>query len=166
MRMKAKFLPSYLTILLLVCSVFVKAQNNPLTGEWKLNKEKTVLAANQLFLLKIAIQVKGDSLLTTRTYQNTDGQEYPFNENLSLSGKESKIVIYDMPRTAKATLSKADGSIALESTTTFYRDGQEVNFKAQETWKVESENKLLSIISKFTTSAGEVSLTSFFDRVK
>jgi len=164
--MKTKFLSYTLTILFLVCSFFVKAQNNPLTGEWKLNKEKTVLAANQLFLLKIAIQVKGDSLLTTRTYQNTDGQEYPFNENLSLSGKEGKIVIYDMPRTAKATLSKADGSIALESTTTFYRDGQEVNFKAQETWKVESENKLLSIISKFTTSAGEISLTSFFDKVK
>ena len=164
--MQTKLLPSSLTILFLICSFFVKAQNNPLTGEWKLNKEKTVLAANQLFLLKIAIQVKGDSLFTTRTYQNTDGQEYPFNENLSLSGKEGKIVIYDMPRTAKATFSKDDGSIVLESTTTFYKDGQEVNFKAQETWKVESENKLLSIISKFATSAGEVSLTSFFDRVK
>lgn len=164
--MKTKFLPFSLAILFLVCSFFVKAQNNPLTGEWKLNKEKTVLATNQLFLLKIVIQVKGDSLFTTRTYQNTDGQEYPFIENLSLSGKEGKIVIYDMPRTAKATLSKDDDSIVLESTTTFYRDGQEVNMKAQETWKVESENKLLSIISKFTTSAGEVSLTSFFDRVK
>lgn len=164
--MKTKILSFSLTILFLVCSFFVKAQNNPLTGEWKLNKEKTVLAANQIFLLKIVIQVKGDSLLTTRTYQNNDGQEYPFNENLSLSGKEGKIVIYDMPRTAKATLSKDDGSIALESTTTFYRDGQEVNMKVLESWKVESENKLLAIISKLTTAAGEVSSTSFFDRVK
>jgi hypothetical protein len=164
--MKTKFLPFSLSILLLSASFFVKAQNNPLTGEWKLNKEKTVLAPNQLFLLKIAIQVKGDSLFTTRTYQNTDGQEYPFNENLSLSGKESKIVIYDMPRKAKATLSMVDGSISLESTTTFYRDGQEVDFKAQETWKVESGNNQLSILSKFMSSAGEVSLTSFFDRVK
>lgn len=164
--MKIKLLPSSFTILFLVCSLFVKAENNPLTGEWKLNKEKTVLSTNQLFLLKIVIQVKSDSLFTTRTYQNTDGQEYPFDENLSLNGKEGKIVIYDMPRTAKATLSKDDGSIELESTTTFYRDGQEVNMKAQEIWKVESESKLLSIISKFTTPAGELSLTSFFDRVK
>ena len=164
--MQTKFLSFSLTFLFLVCAFFVKAQNNPLTGEWKLNKEKTMLAPNQLFLLKIAILVKGDSLFSTRTYQNTDGQEYPFNENLSLSGKESKIVIYDMPRTAHATFSKDDGSMALESTTTFYRDGQEVNMKAQETWKVDSENKLLSVVSKFTTSAGELSSTSFFDRVK
>ncbi len=164
--MKTKSFPFYLTLLLLVSSFCAQAQNNPMTGEWKLNKEKTVMANNQIFLLKIAVQVKGDSLLTTRTYQNTDGQEYPFNENLSLSGKENKIVIYDMPRTAKATISKADGSIILDSTTTFYRNGEAVNMVTQETWKVEPDNKLLSINSKLITAGGEIAATSFFDRVK
>ena len=117
-------------------------------------------------MLKIAIQVTGDSLLTTRTYQNNDGQEYPFKENLSLSGKEGKIVIYDMPRTAKATFSKADGSIVLNSTTTFNNNGQDVDMMAEETWKVEQEGKLLSITSKDTIPGRNYTVTSFFDGVK
>jgi hypothetical protein len=164
--MKTKSFPFFLTLLFLVSSFCTQAQKNPLTGEWKLNKEKSVLPGNQIFLSKINIQVKGDSLLTTRIYEDANGQEYPFDENLSLSGKESKIVIYNMPRTAKATLSKADGSIILNSITTFNNNGEEVNMVAQETWKVEQENKLLSITSKDTISGRNYIVTSFFDGVK
>ena len=79
------------------------------SGKWELNKEKTILADNQLFLSGITIQLKSDSLFTTRIYQNTNGEEYPFDENLSLDGKECKITIYDMPRTSKVTKSE-DGN--------------------------------------------------------
>jgi len=164
--MKTKSFPFFLMFLFLVSSFCAQAQKNQLTGEWKLNKEKTVLAGNQIFLSKINIQVKGDSLLTTRIYEDSNGQEYPFDENLSLSGKENKIVIYDMPRTAKATLSKADGSILLNSTTTFNRNGEDINMLTEETWKVEPDNKLLSISSKYTISGEKSVATSFFDRVK
>lgn len=164
--MKTKSFSFFLMLLFLVSTFCAQAQNNPLTGEWKLNKEKTVLPDSQIFLSKINIQVKGDSLFTTRIYEDTNGQEYPFDENLSLNGKESKIFIYNMPRTAKATLSKADGSIILTSTTTFNNNGQDVDMVAEETWKVEQESKQLSITSKDTIPGRNYTVTSFFDGVK
>lgn len=155
-----------LVILFFILSISVQAQNSGLTGEWKLNREKTILADNQLFLSKVTIQVKGDSLLTTRVYENGNGEEYPFDENLSLDGKESKIVIYEMPRTSKASKVNADGSVMIESKTTFSGNNGEDNLLAKETWKVDNEGKILTLDFTNKSSAGEVAGTNYYNKVK
>ncbi len=154
------------TLLLAISTFSLHAEEPGFTGEWKLNKEKTVLQGSQIFLSKLTIKIKGDSLLTNRTYENADGQEYPFVENLFLNGKESKIVIYDMPRTTKATRSATDGTLVLDSNTTFNRDGQEAVMNSKETWKVEPGAKVLTI--SFTTKLADREFpgTLYLDRVK
>jgi hypothetical protein len=164
--MKTKSASGFIIFLLLIFSFSVKAQNDIFTGEWTLNKEKTVLADNQLFLSKIKIELKNDSILMTRTYQNGNGDEYPFDENLSLDGKESKIIIYDMPRTSNAKKSSSDGAILIESKTTFTTDNGEENMVAKETWKVDNEGKMLAVEFSNKTSAGEVSGIHYFNKVK
>ena len=164
--MKARKLFFVMVSLLVIISLTTQAQKSNLTGEWKLNKDKTGQQNGQVFLSKIAISIKSDTLFTTRTYEDGNGQEYPFDENLSLTGKENKIVIYDMPRSAKATWAKSDDAISLDSSTTFNRDGQDVVMVAKETWKVEVGNKSMTINTKFNLPSGEVSATSFFDRIK
>jgi hypothetical protein len=155
-----------LLILFFTSSLSVQAQYTALTGEWKLNREKTVLTDNQLFLSKVTIQLKGDSLLTTRIYENGNGEEYPFEENLTLDGKEGKIVIYDMPRTSKASKVNEDGSIVIESKTTFNGNNGEDNLLAKETWKVDNASKLLVVSFTNKTSAGEASGTSYYNKIK
>jgi hypothetical protein len=155
-----------LFVLLIISSFAAQAQNTGLTGEWKINREKTVIAENQLLLSKVTLQLKGDSLLTTRTYEDPNGTEYPFEENLTLDGKESKITIYEMPRTSKATRSGTDGSIIIESTTTFNNNGVEDNLKAKEVWKLDTEGKILSVEFTNKMSAGEVAGTSYYNKVK
>lgn len=152
--------------MLAVSAFSLRAEEPGFNGQWKLNKEKTVLQGSQIFLSKLTIKVSGDSLLTTRTYENADGQEYPFVENLSLDGKESKIIIYDMPRITKATRSASDGALMLDSNTTFYRDGQETVLNSKETWKIEPGDKLLTI--SFTTKMADREFpgTLYLDRVK
>ena len=164
--METKNFKLIFTLLLAITTFSLQAEEPGFTGEWKLNKEKTVLQGSQIFLSKLTIKVTGDSLLTTRTYETADGQEYPFVENLSLNGKEGKIVIYDMPRTTKATRSASDGTLVLDSNTTFSRDGQETVMNSKETWKVEPGAKLLTIV--FTTKMAEREFpgTLYFDRVK
>ena len=164
--MKTKATLGLLFILFFISSISVQAQNTDVSGEWKLNREKTNLADAQLFLSKITLQVKGDSLLTTRVYENGNGEQYPFEENLSLDGKECKIVIYEMPRTSKASRSNNDGSILIESKTTFYGNNGEDNLLTKETWKVDNDSKML--IVDFTTkmSAGEVTGKSYYDKAK
>src|SRR5512133_1257425 len=97
--MKTKFITLALFIYVTIPAF---CQNLKFNGEWKINIQKSAVPADQLYLSKISLKFKGDSLLTKRYYQSPDGQEYPFDENFSLDGKEAKIFIYDMPRMAKA----------------------------------------------------------------
>ena len=164
--MKTKSASGFIIFLFLLSSFSVKAQNSSFTGEWTLNKEKTVLADNQLFLSRIKIQLKNDSLLMTRTYQNGNGDEYPFDENLSLDGKENKIIIYDMPRTSNAKKSATDGAILIESKTTFNGSNGEDNMLAKETWKVDDDGKILAVEFTNKTSGGEVKGILYYNKVK
>lgn len=133
------------TVLLLFIIVPLSAQS--FNGEWKINLQKSTVPSDQLYLAKISMQVKGDSLLTTRYYQSPDGQEYPFLENMSLDGKESKNTIYDMPRVSKAQKGEG-GSILVDSKTTFYGNGGEDNLIAKETWKVDKDTLVLEMINQ------------------
>ncbi|MFA5819085.1 MAG: hypothetical protein WC854_07375 [Bacteroidales bacterium] len=164
MQTKATFL--FLILFTFTFSFSALGQRANFSGEWKLNKEKTVLADNQLFLSKVSINLKSDSLLTTRVYENVNGEEYPFEEKLSLDGKESKIVIYDMPRTTKASRSNTDGSIIIESTTIFNGNNGEENLIAKETWKVDNEGQTLTIGFTNKMSGGETTGTNYYNKVK
>jgi hypothetical protein len=164
--MKTKTIIILGMLLIFFSSSTIKGQSSKFSGEWKFNKEKTALKSSRLFLSQIKIHLKSDSLLTRRIYEADSGEEYPFVENLSLDGKECKIVIYDMPRTTKALFSAKTGLINVESTTTFYGDYGEDNFKAKETWKVEDKGKTLSIATSSTFSGGSSSDTLYFDKVK
>jgi hypothetical protein len=164
--MKTKAVLFFLTILLFLSSFKGFAQKPDFSGEWKLNKEKTVLADNQLFLSRITIQLKSDSLLTTRVYENGSGEEYPFDENLSLDGKDCNIYIYDMPRKTKASRSDVDGSIVFESSTIFNGYNGTDTLSAKETFNTDNEGKILTM--KFTnkSSAGEITGTNYYDKIK
>ncbi|HEY3388218.1 MAG TPA: hypothetical protein VGK38_01510 [Prolixibacteraceae bacterium] len=164
--MKTKIFTLIFTLLLVITSFSLQAEEPGFTGEWNLNKGKTVLQGGQLFMSKLTVKVKGDSLFTTRTYETADGQEYPFDENLSLDGKESKIVIYNMPRTTKATRSNADGTFILDSNTTFNRDGQDVVMNSKETWKLEPGANMLTISVTTKMADTEFPGTLYLDRVK
>jgi hypothetical protein len=155
-----------ISILFLLPAVTIFGQKADLSGEWKLNKEKTVLADSQLFLSGITIQVKSDSLLTTRVYENGNGEQYPFDEKLSLDGKECKILIYDMPRTTKIARSDNDGSIRFESMTVFQGYNGTDTLSAKETFKLDNDGKVLTMNFTNKSSAGEVTGINYYDKVK
>ncbi len=117
-------------------------------------------------LVRIDVQIKGDSLLTERYYDTGDGQVYPFTENLTLDGKEYNITIYDMPRKSKASLSDVDGSVIVESTITFNGNGSSEDFISQETWKADSVNKILTISFKNKISGGETEGAFIFNKAE
>jgi hypothetical protein len=141
----------------------VSGQSPLFTGEWNFNKEKSTTQNNQLFLSKITVLQKTDSLFTTRVYQNEYGELYPFKENLPLNGQEGKIVIYDMPRKAKASLSANSTRLNFESTTTFYGNSGPDDLNSKETWSIENGGKALKIDYTLTYSAGSNEGTLYFD---
>jgi hypothetical protein len=130
-----------------------------------MNKEKSSVN-EQIFLTGITIQFKSDSLLTNRVYENGNKEEFPFDENLSLDGKDCKINIFDMPRTSKATRSETDGSITISSATTYNGTNGEEDMTAKETWKLDSTGKILILEFTNTMSGNEVKGTYYYDKVK
>ena len=164
MKTKTNILIFFFLLLLPVS--FINAQNPDLSGEWKLNKEKSTVADAQLFLSKITIQVKSDSLFTTRVYENGNGEEYPFEENLSLDGKDCKIVIYEIPRTSKATRSATDGSIMIASSTTFNNGNGPEDMTANETWKMDNDGHFLTLTFNNKMSGNEMTGTYYFEKAK
>jgi hypothetical protein len=164
--MKTKTVFSILLLLILIPAFRVSGQKDNFSGEWKLNKEKSALTDTQLFLSKITILLKSDSLLTTRTYENGNGEEYPFDEKLSLDGKDCKIVVFNMPRTSKATLSDADKSIKITSATTFTGNNGEEDMTADETWKLENDGQFLTLSFSNKMSGNDMTGKYYFERVK
>jgi hypothetical protein len=164
--MKTKTIFLFLILFTFTYSFTAVGQGTNFSGVWKLNKEKTVLADDRLFLSEIKIQLKNDSLFTTRIYQNSNGEEYPFDENLSLDGKESKITIYEMPRTSSALKSEPDGSLIVLSTTTFNGQNGEEDLITKETWKVDNEGNTLTIDFTNMMSGNEIKGTNFYNKVK
>ena len=162
--MKTKTVFSILLLLILIPAFRVSGQKDNFSGEWKLNKEKSALTDTQLFLSKITLQLKSDSLLTTRTYENGNGEEYPFDEKLSLDGKESKITIYDMPRTSTATRSDSDGSINIKSTTSFNSGNGQEDMTANETWKLDTDGQFLVLQFTNKMSGNESTGTYYFNK--
>ena len=163
--MKTRLVLFLTAILFFISFIPVSGQASSFSGEWKLNREKSNLGDNQLIMTKLTVMVKGDSLLTTRTYETGDGSEYPFEENLILDGKDCKITIYDMPRVTKS-ITKNDGSIAVESKTTFMGGGGEDNLVSKESWKTGDAGKNLIIEFANSMTAGSTSGSFYFERIK
>lgn len=162
--MKTKSIFFSLIVIAVTASFSLSAQSTGFSGEWKLDQTKTANVDNQLFLAGVIIKLKADSLLTTRIYENGMGEQYTFDENLSLDGKDAKIVIYDMPRTSKVTKSASDGSLSFESTTTFNGQYGEENLLAKETWKIDPEGKLLTIDFTNKMADNETTGTNYYNR--
>lgn len=144
-------------VLVLTFSSSVAGQKADFTGTWKIDKSKIPVTVNFPVLTQITINIKGDSLLTERFYDTGDGQEYPFDENLTLDGKECMIIIYDMPRKSKANWLEKDVVLTLESTTTATGSNGPQDYRSIETWAVDKVNKILTISFKNNSPAGESS---------
>jgi hypothetical protein len=141
-------------VLTIFSSILASAQKDDFNGTWRLNPGKSTLAEYTPVLTRINVRITGDSLLTERYYDTGEGQEYPFTENVTLDGKEHSITIYEMPRKTKALWSENDGTLVVESVTTFTGDMGTQDFVSKEAWKVDKINNTITI--SFTNKVGDM----------
>lgn len=137
--MKTKSL--IISVIAFFISISAFSQAPSFNGVWKIDRQKSAVPSDQLFLSKINIKINGDSLYTTRVYEDPNGQEYPFDENFLLNGSESNTVIYEMPRVSKAQKGN-DDTIVIDSKTTFNGNGGDESLISKETWKVSPDGVL------------------------
>ena len=162
--MKIKMCLSLLASMIITVSVFAGDGNTGYSGTWKLDKIKSTNLNGELLLSEISFKVINDSLLTTRTYESSNGETYTFTENLTMDSKEHKIVIYDMPRKAKAQWSDKGSNLLIETTTTFTRDSDEQDVTSIETWILSEGGNQLTFDFVTKTAAGNAKGTYYFTK--
>jgi hypothetical protein len=163
--LKKLSIPVLLVFLLSITSFGPRGKVN-FSGEWKLDREKTTLSEGRLYLSKIKISQEKDILQTTRTYTNQNGEQYPFDEEITVDGEEREIVIYEMKRRTAAKWSEDGKSLIIKSITKYWGDSGEEEFSIDETWDVDKKGNVLSI--DYTTNSvwGTNTGTSFFNKAE
>jgi len=141
-----KKLTSQTSLLLAATAVMVFSSftilNAPpnLSGEWKLNEGKSDLGQ---FGRGAAKKIKVESqdaqgISFERTTTNQNGEEVVRKEKLTFDGKENESTATGGFGTSKtkATAKISDDAMDVNSTVTFERDGQPMEIKRKETWKL------------------------------
>ena len=135
------------------------------SGEWSFNEAKSNIGEGRFMAsLKLTVKQDGNNLTIERLRTGRDGQERKSTQELTLDGKESE---YNAGRgTRKSTVTWSDDGLALtiKSTMVFDRNGETMEMKSVEQWKLSDGGKILSIDSSSSTPRGERKATMVYDK--
>ena len=146
-------------------NLFAQKGKVDFSGEWSFNESKSDMGEGRFQTsLKLTIKQEGNNLTIERLQKGRDGQERKSTQELTLDGKESE---YTAGRgTRKSTVTWSDDGLALtvKSTMVFDRDGETMEMKSVEQWKLTDGGKILSIESASSTPRGERKATMVYDK--
>ena len=164
------------TSLLLVAALVVLTSATTLlpppnfSGEWKLNESKSEMGQfGRAAAKKIKVEsMDAQGISYDRTSTNQSGEEVVRKEKLSFDGKEAESTYSGGLGSAKrkASAKITDDAMTIDATTTFERDGQPMEVKTKETWKLSDGGQTLTIESNSTSSFGENSMKLVYEKAK
>ena len=135
------------------------------SGEWSFNESKSNMGEGRFqTTLKLTIKQEGNNLTIERLQTGRDGQEITMTQKLTLDGKESKNTTRRGTRKSIVTWSDDGKSLTIKSTMVFDRDGETMEMKSVEQWKLTDGGKILSIDSSSSTPRGERKTTMVYDK--
>jgi hypothetical protein len=139
-------------------------------GEWKLNETKSELGQfGRGAAKKIKVEsIDAQGISYERTTTNMDGEEVVRKEKLSFDGKETESTYTGGFGSAKrkASAKVTDDAMTVDATVSFERDGQTVEIKQKETWKLADGGQTLAIESNSSSSFGENSMKLVYEKAK
>jgi len=135
------------------------------SGEWSFNESKSNMGEGRFRTsLKMTIKQEGNNLTIERLRTGRDGQEMKSTEKLTLDGKESENTAGRGTRKLAATWSDDGKTLTIKSTMVFNREGETMEMKSIELWKLTDGGKILSIESSSSTPRGERKATFVYDK--
>ncbi len=141
------------------------------SGDWKLNEQKSELGQFGGRGAAKAIKVtssdaKGISIERTSTNQN--GEAVVRKETLTFDGKESESTGGFGNSTRKATAKWSDDgqSMIINAVMTLDRNGEKMEIKQNETWKLGDNGQTLTIESNSSSSFGESTMKLVYEKGK
>lgn len=153
-----------------ICTSATVANSVDFSGEWKLNESKSDLGQFGGRGAAKAIKVTSadaNGITIERTSTNQNGENVTRKESLTFDGKEAESTggFGNSKRKATAKWSEDGKSMIIDAVTTFDRNGQSMEIKTKETWKLGDDNTLI-IDANSSSSFGENTMKLVYEKAK
>ncbi len=150
-----------------VCSATpIIVANADFKGNWTFNEQKSKLAeGRRMNAQKIKVSADGDAMAIERTSVTQNGDNNVTSEKLTFDGKTSESTVFGNSKKKSTATWASDGqSMTINSTILFERDGNTMEIKTVEVWKLIDGGKSLSIESTSTSQMGTRTNTFVYDK--
>lgn len=158
-----------LSCLFLLSSAVIVAQKSNFAGSWTLNEVKSPMPENGFRMGSTKIIATQDDLKLSieRTFKGQNGEDMTTKEVYTLDGKECENLFFQTMKRKSTAVWSADGKVlTVNSVTLFERDGETMEMKSYETWKLSDDVSVLTMEISFTTPNGDMKSTCIYDKAK
>ena len=113
---------------------------------------------------KVIITQDEKSFKLERTFKNQDGEDMKIDETYTLDGKESVNPVFNTTKKSTATWSADKKSLTVASVMVFDMNGEQMEVKTVEIYKLGDGDKTLTIDSQSSSSRGERKALLVYDK--
>jgi hypothetical protein len=148
-----------------ICSAHTVRENSNFSGDWTLNTTKSDLGEMAGRVpTKLKVTQAADAITSERT-SSFNGEERKTTEKITLDGKESENTVFGNSK-KKSTVMWGDNGQALNFTSMilFERDGQTLEIKGTENWKLSDAGKTLTIESTSVSTRGSFKAKAVYEK--
>jgi hypothetical protein len=153
----------------ILISAFTFAQKTNYAGAWTLNESKSQLGEGRFRMAASKLNITQDENAITleRTAKGPNGEDFSSKEKITLDGKESvNTLMQNRTKKSVATWS-ADGKVlTINGTSVFERDGNTMEIKSVENYKISDDGNVLTIDVTSTSPRGERKQTLVYEKGK
>ncbi|HBE42341.1 MAG TPA: hypothetical protein DDW27_14270 [Bacteroidales bacterium] len=153
------------SIAFMIISAGLFAQTN-FSGTWGFNDSKSDFGGSQFRFAAttMVITQAGNALTVESTMPGRDGGEMKTTSKYNLDGSVSENPMFNTTRKSTVAWSADKTALTITSTMTFEREGQSMEMKTTETWKLTEGGKVLMIESVRPGRDGEMKTTAAYDK--
>lgn len=156
------------TAFVAICSAATaNAQQANFSGDWRLNEQKSTLGqfGGRMAAKKLKLDGQTENLSIQRFSVGQDGNEATTSEKLTFDGKESESTVFGNSKKKSTAKWSDDGkSLNVNSNIALERNGEKIEIKVTEVWKLTDDGKSLSIESTSTSTWGTNTMKLVYDR--
>lgn len=164
--MKRKFAALLLAGMALIGTAATVIVNADFKGEWAFNEGKSKMGEGRMRMNATTLKVSNDgaAIVIERT-SSFNGESRTTSEKITTDGKPSENTVFgNSKKVSTASWSASGEELTINATTNFERDGNTIEIKSVEIWKLLDGGKTLSIDATTTTPRGENKTTLVYDK--
>ena len=165
---KRSFLSMSLILIFTVFSAFGQASKTNFSGTWNLNEGKSQLGEGpgRRAASKIVITQDANTLTAEKTSTRQSGESFTSTEKYNLDGDQSDNSGENRKRISTTSWSSDMKELTINSTTTFERNGNSMEMKSVEVYKLGSDGNSLVIETTSSSNRGEFKTSLYYDKAK